>query len=264
MNMALKNTKKTDTLFSKQSDHYAAYRFDYPAELYEFIRAHSPGTQQVWDCATGNGQAAINLATTFEHVTATDVNAEQIKRAPRVANISFQVLAAEDARFAPRQFDAVCVAQAIHWIDTPLFYAQVDQCLVSQGLLLIIGYAFNEPLTPALDQVINDFQFGLLKDFWPVQTEVLFAGLKELPFPYPRLPTPELYIQRRWNLQDYVNYTKTWSATQLYIDQHGSDPCLELAERLAAAWPEDREYLDFQWPLFVLAGNKPAHQDHAQ
>lgn len=261
MNIAL---KKTDTLFSKQSDHYAAFRFDYPIELYEFIRAHSPATQQVWDCATGNGQAAVNLATTFKHVTATDINAEQIKRAPRVANISFQVLSAEEARFAAQQFDTICVAQAIHWIDTQSFYAQVDNCLTNQGLLVIVGYAFNEPLTPALDNVINDFQFGLLKDFWPAQTQVLFAGLKELPFPYPRLPTPQLHIQRRWNLRDYVNYTRTWSATQLYIDQYGIDPCSELATRLASAWPKDQEYLDFRWKLFVLAGKKPEHQDSAQ
>ncbi|MHC8326680.1 class I SAM-dependent methyltransferase [Pseudomonas sp. LB1P83] len=261
--MAKKNIKETDTLFSKQSHHYAAFRFDYPVELYEFIQRHSPDTKQVWDCATGNGQAAINLATTFNHVTATDINASQINHAPRVANISFQVLAAEDARFAHQQFDAVCVAQAIHWIDTSSFYALVDHCLVSQGLLLIVGYAFNEPLTPALDQVINDFQFGVLKDFWPVQTEILFAGLKDLPFPYPRLPTPEMHIQRHWSLKDYVNYTRTWSATQLYIDQHGIDPCLELAARLAAVWPENEERLDFQWQLFVLAGTKPPHQDRA-
>ncbi|AAY35808.1 MULTISPECIES: class I SAM-dependent methyltransferase [Pseudomonas] len=258
MNVAQKNTKETDKLFSKQSHHYAAFRFDYPAELYDFIQRNSPDTQQVWDCATGSGQAAINLATTFRHVTATDISAEQISHAPRVPNISFQVLAAENARFAHQQFDAVCVAQAIHWINTSSFYALVDHCLVSEGLLLIVGYAFNEPLTPALDQVINDFQFGVLKDFWPAQTEILFAGLKDLPFPYPRLPTPEMHIQRSWSLQDYVNYTRTWSATQLYIDQHGTDPCIELAERLAEVWPQDKKHLEFRWKLFVLAGNKPA------
>lgn len=48
--------------FSRQSASYAKYRPGYPPELFDFILSHVKGREAAWDCATGNGQAANQLA----------------------------------------------------------------------------------------------------------------------------------------------------------------------------------------------------------
>ena len=61
-------------LFSKQSAEYAKYRPGYPQQLYDFIFNYVKNFDLAWDCATGNGQAAIILAERFKQVIATDIS----------------------------------------------------------------------------------------------------------------------------------------------------------------------------------------------
>ena len=65
-------------LFSKQSDIYAKYRIGYPPGLMAYILQFVRERKVAWDCATGNGQAAILLAPFFERVEATDISENQI------------------------------------------------------------------------------------------------------------------------------------------------------------------------------------------
>ena len=58
--------------FSVQSKQYALARPKYPEELFAFISSLCNGHNTAWDCATGNGQAAISIANYFETVFATD------------------------------------------------------------------------------------------------------------------------------------------------------------------------------------------------
>ena len=53
-------------LFSQQASVYAKYRPSYPKELFDYITAFVKEKKAVWDCATGNGQAAQMLAAYFE------------------------------------------------------------------------------------------------------------------------------------------------------------------------------------------------------
>ena len=67
--------------FSRQAQLYAKYRPVYPQELFDFIFTQTEKKKNAWDCATGNGQAALHLAEFFEQVIATDASAEQIANA---------------------------------------------------------------------------------------------------------------------------------------------------------------------------------------
>jgi methylase of polypeptide subunit release factors len=69
--------------FSEKSAGYARSRPTYPDELFAFLARHAPARDRAWDCATGNGQAAMGLARHFRQVEATDASAEQISHAIR-------------------------------------------------------------------------------------------------------------------------------------------------------------------------------------
>ncbi|HIA46443.1 MAG TPA: class I SAM-dependent methyltransferase [Candidatus Hydrogenedentes bacterium] len=83
--------------FSASADDYSLYRPDYPDSLFDHLSMIVPSTKQAWDCATGNGQAAIALANHFDQVIATDASEKQISKAASVENITYAVAPAENS-----------------------------------------------------------------------------------------------------------------------------------------------------------------------
>ncbi len=54
--------------FSGHAANYAKFRPNYPRQLFEYLVSIAPGRGRAWDCATGNGQAAVGLSAFFECV----------------------------------------------------------------------------------------------------------------------------------------------------------------------------------------------------
>jgi predicted TPR repeat methyltransferase len=108
--------------FSEHSKLYLSFRPTYPNELYEFIYRHVNDFNCVWDCATGNGQAAVALCKKFSHVYATDISENQLTNATIEPNIYYSISSAEKTIFASHSFDLITVAQAAHWFKVALFF----------------------------------------------------------------------------------------------------------------------------------------------
>ena len=111
--------------FSKQSADYAKFRPRYPQELFEYLASISPTRHLAWDCATGNGQAAVGLASVFDRVIATDASEKQIANAQRHERVEYRVALAEESKLKSTSVDLIMVAQALHWLDFPRFYDEV-------------------------------------------------------------------------------------------------------------------------------------------
>src|ERR1700712_285315 len=94
-------------LFSTQAADYARYRPSYPQELIEYILGFTTERNLAWDCATGNGQAAILLAPHFEKIIATDISAKQLALAVAAENIVYSISKAEQTSFADNSFDLI-------------------------------------------------------------------------------------------------------------------------------------------------------------
>jgi hypothetical protein len=114
--------------FSQQSDQYARHRPTYPDELFAYLASLSRKRERAWDCATGNGQAALGCATFFEQVAASDLSLEQARHGRPRPGIRYLAGSAEHAPFADGSFDLVMVAQALHWFDLGQFYAERCVC----------------------------------------------------------------------------------------------------------------------------------------
>ena len=82
--------------FSTQSKNYSFSRPTYPDSLFEFLNTVTPQNNLVWDCKTGNGQAAISLAKYFKKVIATDASRNQTQYAFQRVNIEYKVFQAEN------------------------------------------------------------------------------------------------------------------------------------------------------------------------
>jgi len=101
-------------LFLKQADSYSRYRPTYPEALFEYLHGLTPEHRLAWDCGTGNGQSAIQLAAFYEQVYATDPSEEQIKNAVLHDRIIYNSEAAGHTQLADRSVNLVTIAQAIH------------------------------------------------------------------------------------------------------------------------------------------------------
>src|SRR5687768_13286295 len=126
--------------FSDVAEKYAEFRPVYPRGLFQWIAGVAPRRKRVWDCATGNGQAAVALGEFFEEVVATDASAEQVANAARQERIQYGVASAENSGLASISVDAITVAQAAHWFDLPKFYAEAKRVLRPDGALILWCY----------------------------------------------------------------------------------------------------------------------------
>jgi ubiquinone/menaquinone biosynthesis C-methylase UbiE len=142
--------------FSKQAADYAKFRPRYPKELFRRLASIAPDTQLAWDCATGTGQAAIELAEFFDRVIATDASEKQIANAERHPRVEYRAATAEESGLDAASVDLVTVAQALHWFDLDRFYAEVRRVLKPQGLLAATAYKLAK-ISPEIDLIVNHY-----------------------------------------------------------------------------------------------------------
>ena len=240
--------------FNTQAKLYAEYRPDYPPELFEFIAKAASGHECAWDCATGNGQAAAGLAKHFSRVIATDISAEQIAQAKPHPKIEYLVAPAERSGLPNRSADAVTITQALHWLDIPRFYEEVRR--VSKPGGLFVATVYSDPVLDdlAADRILRHYNKEVVGPFWPSERKLVDESYTSIPFPFERLPAPELTMERSWSLPELAGYLRSWSATVRYVKQNTVDPVTQFEAEMQAIWSDPKELRRLHWPFTVRAG----------
>jgi SAM-dependent methyltransferase len=240
--------------FSKQAADYAKFRPQYPPELFEYLGGIAPQQKLAWDCATGNGQAAVALASVFERVIATDASEAQIANAEAHARVEYRVAPAETSGIRSDTIDLVMVAQALHWFDLDRFYAEARRVLKPHGVLAASAYNLLQ-IEPTIDQIVNRYYYEVVGPCWPPERK-LVENFGDLPFPFHKIDPPEFEMTARWNLDHLIGYLGTWSATQRFIAANRRDPLEEIAAELGAAWGDAKQSRRVVWPLTLRVGVK--------
>ena len=209
--------------FSTQSDRYAQFRPGYPLEIFLFLKKHVAGRNRAWDCGTGNGQVASQLADFFKEVYATDISVPQLMQAVDKPNIHYTKQRAEKTNFPDSCFDLITVAQAIHWFDFDAFYREVCRTLKLNGLLAVMGYGLFES-NEATDKVIHHLYKDLVGPHWDEERKYLEERYETIPFPFEELESPHFKNTSQWSLERLVGYLKTWSAVKRYEEVNKENP----------------------------------------
>lgn len=140
--------------FSKQAGGYAKFRPRYPQKLFDYLGRIAPSCQFAWDCGTGNGQAAVGLASVFDRVFATDASKKQIANAQSHATIEYRLAPVENSGIGSGTIDLILVAQALHWFDLDRFYAEVRRVLKPDGILAASAYRLLR-IEKAIDEIVK-------------------------------------------------------------------------------------------------------------
>ena len=240
-------------LFSKQSDLYARYRPTYPKDLYEYILSFVKEKNTVWDCATGNGQAAVVLADHFKKVIATDISAAQIEKATLKENIEYLVCPAESTLFADNTFDLVTVAQAYHWLKWKEFKKEVVRVCKPEAIIAIWTYNRNKIGDKKIDDTIFSFYENVTKPFWDYERKYVEELYKTVEFDYELLPVKDFETTLNWQREDMIGYISSWSAIQKYIKVNGNSPIPIIEEEINKLWPKG-EVKKVNFPIYLRLG----------
>lgn len=239
-------------LFSTQARYYARYRPTYPAELYNFVLNHVRGRDLAWDCATGNGQVAGELAKHFRRVSATDISEKQLAEAIQKENIDYQVQTAETSQQADYSFDLITVGQALHWFDVEAFYREVERVAKPEGVLAVWGYGLMK-ISPEIDTLVLHFYRNVVGPYWEYNRSYVDSAYATLPFPFREVPCPEFRMEKQWTLDELEGYLNSWSSVVTFTRERGYNPVPGFIGEIRSLWP-DGETLRVTFPIFMRLG----------
>ncbi|MEM7738949.1 MAG: class I SAM-dependent methyltransferase [Deinococcota bacterium] len=245
-------------LFDTKSDLYARARPTYPETLYTFLAEQCTTHQLAWDCACGNGQSAINLINHFDHVNATDVSANQIANAFTHPNITYSVCPSEQTPFKSQIFDAVCIAQALHWMDFDRFWPEVQRVLKPDGIFAAWGYTWTK-LTPEIDAIVQTALLDVIKPYWAPQNKLLWDHYQDVSIPFELIDTPEFTMRTAWTLAEFVAYLHTWSSTRRCMDTINDNFFDALYQQLAGVWGDAEQRKTVSFEFCCLVGRNTIH-----
>lgn len=241
----------TKDLFSQNASDYAAFRPDYPNELYDFLFKQVKGFDCAWDCGTGNGQAAKVVSQRFDKVFATDISQKQMAMAIQVPNIYYSVSTAEETIFLDNQFDLITVAQAAHWFDFKKFYSEVFRTAKDNAVIGIWGYGLLR-IERKFDLALDHFYKNVIGPYWDTERKLIDQEYQTLDFPFDELTVPDFKFSKKWNADQLEGYLSTWSAVQKFIRKNSFNPVDGLMKEFKDRFGSGER--DIQFPLFARIG----------
>ena len=212
--------------FSAVASDYAAFRPQYPAELFEWLALVCPRHDVAWDCACGSGQASGSLVSFFDWVVGTDASLSQIALAEATATTQFVVAASEQAPLGPGTVDLVAVGAALHWFADEPFFAEVRRVVRPGGVFAAWSYGMPNIDSDDVERVVYGFVNGLLGAYWPPETRMVLDGYASIDLPFEELESPAFELKTEWPLERFLGFARTWSAVGQFIEESGEDPVL--------------------------------------
>jgi len=238
--------------FSSQSVEYAKFRPTYPLDFFDYLYSIVQKMHNAWDCGTGNGQVAHELAKSFDTIFATDISQTQIDNAFQTNNIFYSVQPAEKTDFNNHIFDLIIVAQAIHWFDFEKFYAEVRRTAKENATICVVGYGRLE-ISQQIDKLITNFYTKIIGKYWDKERRYIDENYETIPFPFEELETPKFENKHQWNLEHLIGYLNTWSAVKNFIKQNDYNPINELEIKLKQLW-KDGQIKEVKFPILLRVG----------
>jgi len=241
--------------FSTQSKEYSFSRPTYPESLFEFLSKVTPQKNLAWDCATGNGQAAIGLSKYFKKVIASDASKNQIRHGFQIENIDYKLFPAENAELDNDSVDIVTVAQTLHWFDFDKFYYNVKRVGKKDGVVAVWSYDMHK-INPQIDKFTDrlDVDGEILGSYWNKEIKYVKEKYKTILFRFKEISVPAFKTTLYWNLHQLWNYMQTWSSVKKYYSENKSDPLDLVKSEMKNLWGDELDKREVTWNINIRVG----------
>jgi hypothetical protein len=148
----------------------------------------------------------------------------------------------------------VTIAQALHWLDTEVFFNEVKRVLAPGGAIALWGYGDPVLDTPELEAILHQFNRGTIESYWLPERQIVLDGYMTVPFPFAEVAAPKFKLSRELTLPALMGYVRTWSATARYIAENGTAALDQLETDLARHWGNPETPRLVEAPLYLRAG----------
>jgi len=238
--------------FSAYARQYALARPTYPVELFDWLAGLVSEHGAVWDCATGNGQAAVALAGHFDTVVATDISEQQIANAHLHHRVHYRVAPAEASGLADASVDLVTVASAVHWFDLDAFGREASRVLRPHGVLAVWTYHVGHMASP-FDDLFGRIYRETLHAHFPDSVRLVDECYATVDLPGTPIDSPDFTMTADWTLDQLLAFADSWSGVQAALEKTGAHPLDAYRDELAALWGDPEAARTLRWPLYVRA-----------
>ncbi len=239
--------------FSGHAHLYAKARPTYPPELFDWIAGIVPHHELAVDVGTGNGQAAILLAEHFKHVAAFDASEAQVTQAAAHERVTYGVAPAEEIPLSDKSAAVIVAAQAAHWFDLPRFFEECDRVLAPKGLVVLLSYG-NQQVSAEIDAIIDILYSDILASDWAPERDLVESGYASIHLPFDEIKDrPRFEIALDWPVEQFLNYLRSWSATQRHAARTLMDPVCVIEHDLRDAWGQGTQRV--VWPINMRVGS---------
>src|SRR5262249_2399648 len=133
------------------------------------------------------------------------------------------------------------------------FYAQVRRVLKPHGVFAAWSYA-DCRVDAAIDRIKDRLYVALTGPYWPAERAYVDAGYRTLPFPFVGIAAPAFPMVAQWNIEHFLAYLRSWSASQRYIKAKGHDPVALVEDDLRAAWGAPTGARAVEWQFHLRVG----------
>lgn len=240
--------------FSKQAKTYQKYRPRYPQTLYDELLSLTPERGSCWDCGTGNGQVALELAKYFQQVYATDISQKQLDQAESKPNITYKVERAESTSFPAQQFDLITVGQAMHWFDFEAFNKEVRRVGKKGGIISIWGYGLLR-INKDINALIDQFYTDIVGPYWNKERKHVDTAYQSITFDFEEMKPkqcPPIVVQ--WDKVQLEGYFNSWSSVQNYLAKNKEEnPVPALMKQIDEYW-DAKAIKEIKFPIFMRNG----------
>ncbi len=240
--------------FNEKSGEYQCFRPGYPEQLFDYLATLVNAEARVWDCGTGNGQAALVLAKKFQCVFATDIHLKQLDVASQHHNVHYICCPAEKTPFLEHTMDLITIAQALHWFNFDNFYDEVKRIAKPSSTIAAWCYSLGT-VNANLDPLIRKLYADVLGDeYWPKERRFIDEQYRTIPFPFKKMKAPSFTIEKKMNFHLLIGYLNTWSAVKEYQNRTHTNPIELIYDELLARWGNPTLEFLMHWPVHLLIG----------
>lgn len=245
--------KRSNNPFSDGGVLYARHRPSYPESLADSLAALCDSRALALDVGCGTGQLSRLLADRFTQVIATDASQAQITEAVPHATIDYRCESAEHINITQSSANLIVAAQAAHWFDLQAFYREVLRVAAPNAVIALLAYSVLS-IEGELDEIFQRFYWQDIQRFWPPERRHVETGYADFEFPFKEVLMPEVYIERDWNLMQFLGYVNTWSAIKNARSDGASSVLENFAIELTDAWGDPDQTRLVKWPIVGRVG----------
>ena len=239
--------------FGPQAGSYLEIRPRYPAALFHYLALIAPNQRLAWDCATGNGQAAVGLAERFAQVIATDPSDVMIAHAIAHPRVTCRV-GKYNSGIEAQSASLVTVAQALHWFEIDPFFDEVRRVLMPGGVFAAWCYGLCR-IDPRVDEVVDLLYRVTLGSFWPPERKLVDDAYRTIALPLAEMVAPRFEMTEEWTMAEFIRYVRTWSAVTKCIAARGELPLVAFEEALRDRWGASAKRRTVRWPMHFRIGH---------